>query len=108
MDEAKLAEQGAKPLAEEFDRIAKIESREGLIELAAHLRTLGIAAPFSFHVAQDEKHSDQYAVHLRQGGLGLPERGYYLGISEDQKRIREQYREHVAKMLALLGNSREA
>jgi putative endopeptidase len=46
-------------------------------------------------------------VHLEQGGLGLPDRDYYVGTSKDSERIRKLYREHVAKMLSLLGDAPE-
>ena len=60
---------------------------------------------FHFSVDQDEKQSTRYAIQFGQGGLGLPERDYYLGDSDDSKRIRTAYQEHVAKMLELLGDS---
>jgi predicted metalloendopeptidase len=59
-------------------------------------------------VRQDEKQSNVYAIYVYQGGLGLPERDYYLGKTEDSKRIRDEYRKHVAKMLELVGDSPEA
>ena len=108
MDEAKLNEQGAKPLADEFDRIAKINSPNDLIELVGHLQASGLSGLFSFGAGQDEKHSSQYTIQLWQGGLGLPDRDYYLSDKEDTKRIRGQYKEHVTNMLKLLGDSPEA
>jgi putative endopeptidase len=108
MDEAKLEQQGASPLAGDLERIAKVNSPDELIAEIGRLRTEGAGALFTFYVSQDEKQSDRYAAHLRQGGLGLPERDYYLGATDDSKRIRAQYREHVAKMLTLLGDSPDA
>ncbi len=108
MDEKKLNEQGAKPLAGEFKRIAKINSPDDLIALVGHFQVSGISGLFGFGVEQDEKQSSRYAVQLWQGGLGLPDRDYYLGTSDDSKRIRDQYHEHIEKMLTLLGDSPEA
>jgi putative endopeptidase len=108
MDEQKLREQGAKPLAEELERVAKVGNRAELVALLAHYRMEGLPMVFGLSVSQDEKQSTRYAVHLRQGGLGLPERNYYVGTTEDSKRVREQYRQHVAKMLALLGDSADS
>jgi putative endopeptidase len=107
MDEAKLEQQGAAPLRKELELISKVETPEELIALLGHLHSSGIGAVFSFSIGQDEKHSDRYAAQLWQGGLGLPERGYYLGDTDDSKRIRAAYREHVTKMLTLLGDSPE-
>ena len=107
MDQAKLDQEGAKPLAPELEKIAKINGRVELITLLGYLHTHGVSGLFAFGVAQDEKQSDQYAAHLRQGGLGLPERDYYLSTVEDQKKVRELYHQHVANMLGLLGDSTE-
>ena len=104
MDEAQLDKLGVSPLADELARIAKIENREDLIAEIARQRADGRSALFLFYVSPDEKQSDINAAHLRQGGLGLPERDYYLGTTDDSKRIRGEYRNHVAKMLELLGD----
>ena len=108
MDEAALERQGVAPLVGYFEKISKVADRPALIAAVAQFRATGIVMLFSLSVSQDEKQSTRYAVHLHQGGLGLPERDYYVGTSDDSKRIRTQYREHVAKMLALLGDTPEA
>jgi putative endopeptidase len=104
-DEAKLQAQGAMPLREELARVAGAKSPNGLVVLIAHFNAIDIDAPFSFGIDQDERISTRYAVHLSQAGIGLPERDYYLADDEDSKRIREQYRDHVTKMLQLLGDA---
>jgi putative endopeptidase len=105
MDEAAIEQQGAAPLSASFDRIAKIESTDDLVAEIGRFRSVGISALFATAIEQDEKHSDHYIPVLYQGGLGLPDRDYYLGKSDDSKRVRDGYREHVAKMLGLLGDS---
>ena len=58
---------------------------------------------------QDEKQSDRYAFQLWQGGMGMPERDYYVGTSDESKGMLAKYKEHVAKMLErLIGDSLEA
>jgi putative endopeptidase len=108
MNEEQLESQAAKPLAAWFDKIAKVKSPDEIISLAGELRATGISSLFAFSVDQDEKQSSRYAVQLWQDGMGLPERDYYLGTSDDSKRIRDAYREHVTKMFTLLGDSPEA
>ena len=108
MDEAALEKLGATPLTAELERIGKINSQDELVAALGHLRAAGAPMVFLFYVSPDEKQSDRYAVHLRQGGLGLPERDYYVGTTDDSKRIRGLYRDHVAAMLRLLGDSAEA
>src|ERR1700733_9911672 len=106
METAQLEQEGAKPLAGELDRIAKLNSREDLVAELGSLHLGGTSAVFNFSIEQDEKQSSRYAAYLTQGGQGLPERGYYLGTSADSKKIRDEYREHVDKMLELLGDSK--
>jgi putative endopeptidase len=108
MDEAKLEEAGAKPLAGALEQIAKVNNPQELVAEAARLHLTGAQALFRMMVRQDDKQSNQYAVYLFQGGTGLPERDYYLGSTADSKRVREEYKKHVAKMLELLGDSPEA
>jgi len=108
MDEVRLEKQGVSPLADDLARIAKISSTDELIAEIARLRAEGTSTLFAFYVSPDEKDSSVYAAHLRQAGLGLPERDYYLGTTDDTQRIRQQYVEHVAAMLRLLGDSPEA
>ncbi len=99
--------QGIAPLKDELEQIAKINSVGDLLNAMGHFRAQGMPLIFSFSVDQDEKHGTRYAAHLWQGGLGLPERGYYLGTTEDSKSIRTKYREHVTTMLSLLGDTPE-
>ncbi len=108
MDEAKLEAAGASPLSGELARIGKVTGRDELVAELARLHLAGTLPLFGFAVEQDEKQSSRYAAYLIQGGQGLPEREYYLGNTKDSKKIRELYREHVAKMLRLLGDSPQA
>jgi putative endopeptidase len=108
MDEARLEEAGAKPLAGALEQIAKVTKPEELVAEAARMHLAGAPALFRMMVRQDEKQSNVHAVYVYQGGLGLPERDYYLGAGDDSKRIRDEYRKHVAKMLELLGDSPQA
>jgi putative endopeptidase len=61
--------------------------------------------PFGFMVAQDQKNSTQYIVHLSQGGLSLPEKNYYVANDADSKAIRAKFHDYLVKMLQLLGDS---
>jgi putative endopeptidase len=104
-DEAALAKQGAGVLAEEWEQIAKVQNPDDLAALLADFHSRGLGFVFGLFVEQDEKQSTRYAAHLWQGRLPLPERDYYLGTTDDSKKIRAQYHEHVTKMLALLGDN---
>ncbi len=108
MDEKAIERAGATPLDAPLKKIEDIKDKKQLVAEVGRLRATGIDALFSFYVDQDEKQSERYAAHLEQGGLGLPDRDYYVGSSEDSQKVREKYREHVAKMLGLLGEKQEA
>lgn len=105
MDEARIEQQGVKPLQPELELIDAIKSADDIGPLMAQLDRLGVATPIGIFVAPDAKRSTQYALWFSQSGLGLPDRDYYL--SDDAKLVgfRTKYREHVAKMLTLLGDA---
>ena len=60
---------------------------------------------FGIGVEQDAKDSTQQIVAIYAGGLGLPDRDYYLKDDDKSKETRAKYVEHVAKMLELLGDT---
>ncbi|MGO4477796.1 M13 family metallopeptidase [Massilia sp. 2TAF26] len=105
MDEKKLEALGTKPLAGELQRIRALKDKKGIPALVAHLSQIGVANPYGVGVAQDAKESTKYATYIRQGGLGLPDRDYYLKM--DDKRmagIKAKYEQHVANILSLAGD----
>jgi len=105
MDEQKLETLGTKPLAGELQRIRTLKDKKGVPALVAHLSRIGVATPYGIGVAQDAKASTKYATYIRQGGLGMPDRDYYL--KQDDKKMAETraaYEKHVANILALAGD----
>jgi putative endopeptidase len=72
---------------------------------AAKLQREGVGVLFRFSANQDAKDSTQVVGSASQGGLGLPEREYYLKQDDKSKQLREAYVKHVAKMFELLGDS---
>ena len=104
MDEARIEQQGVRPLQPELELIDAIKSADDIGPLMAQLDRLGVATPFGIFVAPDAKRSTQYALWFSQGGLGLPDRDYYLSDDAKLRGFRTKYREHVAKMLTLLGD----
>jgi predicted metalloendopeptidase len=104
MDEARIEREGVKPLLPELDAIAAIKSINEIGPLMAHLDRLGVGTPVNLYVEPDAKRSTQYALWLTQDGLGLPDRDYYLSDDAKLVEFRSKYRDHVAKMLQLLGD----
>jgi putative endopeptidase len=104
MDEKQINAAGAKPLDAEFGQIESVRSPGQLQAEIARLQGLGVGALFEFGSTQDEKNSSQVIGGADQGGLGLPDRDYYTKTDDKSKEIRQQYEEHVAKMLTLAGD----
>ena len=106
MDEKKLDALGAKPLAGELSRIRNLRDKKGIPALVAHLAQVGVAAPYGMYIGQDARASTKYAVYLSQGGLGMPDRDYYLDAKLAE--VKAKYQLHVEKMLGLAGDKRAA
>ncbi len=104
MDEAKIEAEGVKPLAPEFDRIAKIKDQASLQDVIGHFHSMGLHVLFNSDSTQDFKNSAEVTFEVYQGGLGLPDRDYYLKTDEKSKATRDEYVKHVAKMFELLGD----
>lgn len=96
---------GDAPIQNELAAIGKIQSPAQALDEATALRPLGVGAFYSFDVSQDEKDSAAEAVHLGQGGLGLPNRDFYFNPEKGVANIRTQYVAHLDRMLQLLGDS---
>ena len=103
MDTNRLEKLAFKPIEADLKRIDRIKSTKALFELAADFHERGIGSLFNDGVSPDAKNSGFYAFHLSQGGLGLPDRDYYL--KDDFAKQREDYRAHIAKMFTLLGKN---
>jgi predicted metalloendopeptidase len=103
MDEAAVNAAGFTAIQPELDRIAAVRTTTDVMGEIAHLQSIGCPVGFAFFGAADAKNSDIVIAQLRQGGLGLPNRDYYLNDDEKSKAIRAQYLLHVSKTLQLLG-----
>ncbi len=103
MDEPAIDKLGAKPIEPEFKRIAAIQSKEAIFEALARLHLIGVEAFFNFSSEPDAKNSMQMIAGVDQGGLGLPDRDYYLKDDPKSVKLREQYLAHVQNMLDLAG-----
>jgi putative endopeptidase len=104
MNEQKLETLGYKPLTGELQRIRALRDKKAVPALIAHLSKIGVATPYSVRVGQDARASTKYAAYISQGGLGMPDRDYYL--KQDDKRMvdtRAKYERHVAQVLGLAG-----
>ena len=92
-----------RPLQPDLDRLEAIQGPEDAARLVAAWHRRGIGSCFSVSVRPDAKNSGIYALHLGQGGLGLPDRDYYLADGFAPQRA--EYRKHIAALLAQLGDA---
>jgi predicted metalloendopeptidase len=108
MNEAELEGLGLRPLDAELARIDALTDASAIPQLIAHYNATGVNVPYFPRVGQDARDSTKYALAIEQGGLGLPDRDYYLLDDAKLKEIRGRYREHIGTMLALAGASAAA
>src|SRR5206468_12335925 len=80
-----------------------IKSNKGLAALYSDADRLNIAIPVNMFIGQDRKASDQYALNVLQGGLGMPDRDYYLSKDPKQLETKAKYLQHLTNMLTLAG-----
>ena len=103
MDEATVEAAGLAGLRPELDRIRAVTDTAALPPLFARLSLLWVRTPYFIDVGPDEHDATTYIAHLRQSGLGLPDRDYYLKDDAHFTAIRAAYRAHVVKLLGLAG-----
>src|SRR5215475_7358926 len=105
MDEKAIEDRGVDPLKPELDRIAKIGSKAELADVASAMPTDNVL--FRFNSTQDFRDASQVVAEADQGGLGLPDRDYYLKTDAKSEELRKAYIAHVQKMFELLGDKPE-
>lgn len=99
MDAHKANTLKLEPLRSFLDQINSINTVPEALSVGSWLQQFGVDCFWGFSVSQDEKNSDKMTVHLSQGGLGLPEREFYISDTADFKHIREEYVKTINKLL---------
>jgi len=107
MNETLVEQLGAKPMQPDLAAVQNLKDRKQLAAVIARPQMQGVSVLFNFGPQQDPDDSDRMIVDIRQGGLGLPDRDYYLKDDAKSKETRERYLQHVQKMFELLGDSPE-
>jgi putative endopeptidase len=104
MDEAGVEKRGLASLQPDLDAIAKLKSAKDVTPLLARLQfAYGRTILFAQGSTQDPDDSEQQIAEVDQGGLGLPDRDYYLKEDAKSKEIRDRYVQHVQKVFELMG-----
>ena len=115
MNEAEIESKGIGPLQPELDKIAKIQNRNALVRVIGstiradvdplnntNFQTENLFGVWVTQGLTDASHS---VLYLLQGGLGLPDRDYYISNTPQMEELRTKYQTHVAAMLKLAGLS---
>ena len=109
MDEARLEQLGVTPLSSELGKIAAIKDKSELPAVLARLGKIGVNVPFDFGIHQDNKDSTKYVADIYQGGLGMPDRDYYLKTDDAKLAdVKAKYLTHIEKTLTLAGDKNAA
>ena len=105
MDDAAVEKAGAAPLKPRLQEIAALHSLSDLPPLLGQLHLENSNALFGFGSNQDFADSNSVIAFAAAGGLGLPDRDYYVKTDAKSQEIRARYLDHVATMMQLLGDS---
>lgn len=103
MDEERADALGIEPLADELARIEALATHDDLIAWFGHALAAGITVPVDFYIDADAAAPDTSLAYLWQSGLGLPDRDYWLGDTDQLGAVRTKYAEHIERMYQLAG-----
>ncbi len=105
MDDAAIEARGITPLQPYLDRVQAVNDTAGVLALMA---TPDFAAPFDLDIDADPQDPSKYAIWASQGGLGMPDRDYYLGKDATFVKYRAAYKTYVTRIFELLGDATPA
>ncbi|WP_445453283.1 M13 family metallopeptidase [Flavobacterium sp. 25HG05S-40] len=106
MDTVARNKQGITPIKPYLAKIDAVKTIKDLQKLMMEEEAKGGGVGFfGFGIGADDKNSNRNAVTLGVGGLGLPDKDYYISEDKDSKEKRQKYQEHVERMLGFLGMS---
>ncbi|WP_395633153.1 M13 family metallopeptidase [Flavobacterium sp.] len=101
MDRKGRDAKGIAPIQPELKAIDAIASYDDLAAYFGKANRAGVSIPFSVSVMSDFKDPTKHTLITWQGGLGLPEREYYLATDAKMTDIRQKYVAHIEKMFQL-------
>ncbi len=108
MNEAEIERKGVQPIQSQLAAVAALASKEQLARVLVELQNSGVPGIVRFSAQPDPKHASVNIAGFYQGGLGLPDRDYYLKTDARSVQIRKQYQQHIANMFDLLAKATNA
>jgi putative endopeptidase len=103
MDEAGIEAKGLQPIKAELDALENMNTKAELAMRIGMLSKDGVTTPVGGYVDIDAKKPTRYLFRFYQTGLSFNDRDYYLKDTAEFKKLREQFRAHVERMLKLSG-----
>ncbi|HEY0758945.1 MAG TPA: M13 family metallopeptidase [Acidisarcina sp.] len=107
MDTGLIERQGLTPIQPLLAKIDAVNDLQGIGTLIGELQRVSVDVFFGYGEQQDFKDASKQIASADQGGMGLPEKDYYLRTDPKSKETQQQYVEHIAKMLVLGGEAAE-
>ena len=104
MDERAVEAKGFDPIKPDLARISAIGNQDQLIDAISYLQAKDVKAVFVFSSEPDLHDASIEIAGIRQGGLGLPDRDYYIKDDAKSKETRDKYLAHVERIFTLLGD----
>jgi putative endopeptidase len=101
MNEALVEKLDAKPIAPELAAIKAVKTKDQFTALMGKSNVSAYTSLLNVRIGADAKDPKRYAVYSGTGGLGLPDRDYYLQASFAEKKAK--YQAYVQQMLTLIG-----
>jgi len=107
MDSLLAEKVGIDPLRPYFEKINSVKDKNEIQHYLTDDVLTGGGAFFGFGILPDFKNSKKMAAYIDAGGLGLPERDYYLHTDAKSKETREKYKIHLSNLFKLAGDSED-
>jgi len=108
MDESGIEARGHAPIDPWIAEIAKVKKNGQLMSESGKLGMIGVNPLFNVYVQADYKDPNTDLLYIGQGGLGLPDRDYYLRDDDDAKKLRDAYKATIEKTLVMIGDKTAA
>jgi len=94
-----LNERGISPLLTGLSKLAEIDTEDELVAAFGRSRIDTTASPISFGIGADRSNPDRHQLGVSVGGIGLPDRDYYLEDTEQYLNVRVEYTAHIERIL---------
>jgi putative endopeptidase len=108
LDTAAIEAKGLAPIEPWLNEIRSLGSKADYPALAARAERMGVGGPITAFVNLDDKQNDRYILNMLQGGIGMPDRDYYLKNDAKILETRGKYLAFLTQALTLAGEANAA